>query len=246
MSRSWWTMWNRSLESKGHMEKLEKKIGYCFHNRELLKTALTHSSYANEARDRHTQSNERLEFLGDSILGMVTSDYIFKLYPDIPEGELTKLRAAVVCEQALYEVARSLGLSEFLLLGRGEEAGGGRERASILADAVEAMIGAVYMDGGLAAAQPFILSFIKPSVARTAARHNFNDYKTMLQEIVQKNREEVLSYRVAAQSGPDHDKTFIMEVLLNSNVVAQGRGHSKKEAEQAAAHEALRLMGIRV
>ena len=135
------------------MEKLEKRIGYHFHNRELLKTALTHSSYANEARDRHTQSNERLEFLGDSVLGMVTSDYIFKLYTDIPEGELTKLRASVVCEQALHAVALSLGLSEFLLLGRGEEAGGGRERSSILADAVEAVIGAIYMDGGFAAAQ---------------------------------------------------------------------------------------------
>ena len=228
------------------MEKLEKRIGYHFHNRELLKTALTHRSYSNEARDRHTQSNERLEFLGDSVLGMVTSDYIFKLYTDIPEGELTKLRASVVCEQALHAVALSLGLSEFLLLGRGEEAGGGRERSSILADAVEAVIGAIYMDGGFAAAQPFVLSFIKPSVAKTAGRHNFNDYKTMLQEIVQKNREEVLSYRVASQSGPDHDKTFVMEVLLNSNVVARGSGHSKKEAEQAAAHEALKLMGIKV
>ena len=228
------------------MEKLEKRIGYRFRNRELLKTALTHSSYANEARDRHTQSNERLEFLGDSVLGMVTSDYIFKLYTDIPEGDLTKLRASVVCEQALYEVARNFGLSEFLLLGRGEEAGGGRERASILADAVEAVIGAIYMDGGFAAARPFVLSFIKPAVARIASRHNFNDYKTMLQEIVQKNREEVLSYRVASQAGPDHDKTFVMEVLLNSNVVARGHGHSKKEAEQAAAHEALRLMGIKL
>lgn len=228
------------------MEKLEQKIGYQFHDRALLKTALTHSSYANEARDRHTQCNERLEFLGDSVLGLVTSDYIFKLYTDIPEGELTKLRASVVCEQALHEVAVSLGLSAFLLLGRGEEAGGGRERPSILADAVEAIIGAMYMDGGLAAAQPFVLSFIKPAVAAAQNHHSFNDYKTMLQEIVQKNREEVLSYRVASQSGPDHDKTFVMEVLLNSNVIAQGHGHSKKEAEQEAAHEALKLMGIRV
>ena len=230
------------------MEKLEKKLGYHFQNRDLLKTALTHSSYANEARDRHTQSNERLEFLGDSVRGMVTSDYIFKLYTDIPEGELTKLRAAVVCEQALHEVALSIGLNSFLLLGRGEEAGGGRERPSILADAVEAVIGAMYMDGGFGAAQPFVLSFIKPSVSKRAGagRQNFNDYKTMLQEIVQKNREEVLSYRMASQSGPDHDKTFVMEVLLNSNVMARGSGHSKKEAEQAAAHEALKLMGIRV
>ena len=144
------------------MERLEKRIGYHFQNRELLKTALTHSSFANEARDRHTRSNERLEFLGDSVLGMVTSDYIFKRYADIPEGELTKLRASVVCEQALHEVALSLGLSEFLLLGRGEEAGGGRERASILADAVEAVIGAIYLDGGFEAAQPFVLHFIKP------------------------------------------------------------------------------------
>jgi len=130
------------------MERLEKKIGYTFHNRELLRTALTHSSFANESRDRRTQSNERLEFLGDSVLGMVTSDYIFKLYTDIPEGELTKLRASVVCEQALHEVAINIGLSKFILLGRGEEAGGGRERSSILADAVEAIIGAMYMDGG--------------------------------------------------------------------------------------------------
>lgn len=227
------------------MERLEKKIGYHFKDRGLLKTALTHSSYANEAKDRRTQSNERLEFLGDSVLGMVTSDYIFKRYTDIPEGELTKLRASVVCEQALHEVALSLGLSAFLLLGRGEEAGGGRERASILADAVEAVIGAIYMDGGFSAAQPFVLSFIKPSVQATVERRSFHDYKTMLQEIVQKNREEVLSYRVASQSGPDHDKTFVMEVLLNSNVIAQGSGRSKKEAEQAAACEALKLMGIR-
>lgn len=226
------------------MEKLEQRIGYAFQNKDLLKTALTHSSYANECHDKRTVSNERLEFLGDSVLGIITSDYIFKRYREIPEGELTKLRASLVCEQALHEVAQAKGLSEFLRLGHGEEAGGGRYRPSIMADAVEAIIGAIYLDGGMESAAGFVLGFIKPGAEEYASHKSFTDYKTMLQEIVQKNREEVLSYRLKSQSGPDHDKTFEMEVLLNSNVMACGAGHSKKEAEQAAAREALKLMGI--
>ena len=226
------------------MEKLEEKIGYSFKDPALLRNALTHSSYANESRDKGVHSNERLEFLGDSVLGLVTSDYIFNLYRDIPEGELTKLRAALVCEQALHEQAESIGLSQYLYLGRGEEAGGGRTRTSILADATEALIGAIYLDGGMEKAREFVLSFIKPSVKKHAHGANFHDYKTMLQEIVQKNREETLSYRMAGQEGPDHNKTFRMEVLLNSNVIAEGVGHSKKEAEQDAAHKALQLMGV--
>ena len=226
------------------MEKLEERIGYTFKDPSLLRNALTHSSYANESRDRTIRSNERLEFLGDSVLGLITSDYIFALYRDIPEGELTKLRAALVCEQALHEQAEAIGLSEYLYLGRGEEAGGGRQRTSILADATEALIGAIYLDGGMDNAKKFVLSFSKPNVKKHAHGENFHDYKTMLQEIVQKNREETLSYRMAGQEGPDHNKTFRMEVLLNSNVIAEGVGHSKKEAEQAAAHKALQLMGV--
>jgi len=228
------------------MERLEQKINYTFKDKGLLKNALTHSSYANESRGKGITSNERLEFLGDSVLGLITSDYIFKLYRDIPEGELTKLRASLVCETALHEEALALGLNEFILLGRGEESGGGRLRTSILADATEALIGAIYLDGGMDAAREFVLSFIKPNAKKHAKETSFRDYKTMLQEIVQKNREETLSYRMAGQEGPDHNKTFRMEVLLNSNVVASGVGHSKKEAEQAAAHEALQLMGIKI
>ena len=227
------------------MEKLEEKIGYEFKNKDLLKNALTHSSYANESHDKRTVSNERLEFLGDSVLGIITSDYIFRLYTDIPEGELTKLRASLVCEQALHEVAMDIGLSEFLLLGHGEETGGGRFRPSIMADAVEAVIGAMYLDGGMEPASRFVLGFVKPNAAVYSRHKSFTDYKTMLQEIVQKNHQETLKYRLRAESGPDHNKSFEMEVLLNSNVIAYGEGHSKKEAEQAAAREALRLMGIK-
>ncbi len=236
---------NKNMEKTG-IERLEAKIQYTFKDKALLRNALTHSSYANESRVKGVSSNERLEFLGDSVLGLISSDYIFRLYRDIPEGELTKLRAALVCEQALHEQALAIGLNEFILLGHGEEAGGGRQRVSILADATEALIGAIYLDGGMEAARSFVLSFVKPNVKKQAHEGNFHDYKTMLQEIVQKNREETLSYRLAGQEGPDHDKTFCMEVLLNSNVMASGIGHSKKEAEQAAAEAALRLMGIDV
>ena len=228
------------------MEQLEQKIGYTFKDKHLLTNAMTHSSYANEKRGRNITSNERLEFLGDSVLGLITSDYIFRLYDTIPEGELTKLRSVLVCEQALHREALAIGLNEFILLGRGEEAGGGRMRTSILADATEALIGAIYLDGGMEQARKFVLSFIIPSVKSHEKDDSFQDYKTMLQEIVQKNREETLSYRLASEEGPDHNKTFRMEVLLNSNVVAQGSGHSKKEAEQNAAREALHLMGLTV
>ena len=225
------------------MNKLEKKINYAFKNKSFIKTALTHSSYANESKDKKLYSNERLEFLGDSVLGLITADYLYRTYGDVPEGELTKLRAAVVCEQALHKAALDFGLSEYLLLGHGEESGGGRERASILADAVEAIIGAIYLDGGFTAAQNFVLGFIKKGTAQAAKGRAFNDYKTMLQEIVQKNKEEILSYRVVSEDGPDHDKHFVVEVLLNSNIFSRGEGKSKKEAEQMAAQSALLLMG---
>ncbi len=208
-----------------------------------MKTALTHSSFANESRDKRIECNERIEFLGDSVLSLITSDYIYIQYRQTPEGELTKIRASVVCEQALFEVANSLGLSDHILLGKGEEAGGGRHRPSILADAMEAVIGALYLDGGFEVAQKFVLTYLKPKIALAAKGKTFRDYKTMLQEIVQKSKEEVLSYQLVSESGPDHDKHFAVEVLLNSNVFAKGEGRSKKEAEQMAARSALQLMG---
>ena len=222
------------------MEKDE--LIYQFHDTGLLTTAMTHSSYANEHRDQHIQNNERLEFLGDSILGLVSADYVFHRYPNVPEGQLTKMRAAVVCEQTLYEVAKELGLDHLLLLGRGEE-NGGRKRPSILADSVEALIGAIYLDGGLESARTFILSFLPAKVDLAEQGGAFRDYKTALQEIVQKNRQETLCYRLSGESGPDHDKRFTVQVLLNRNIFAEGTGRSKKEAEQMAAKAALELMG---
>ena len=222
---------------------LKDKIKYEFKNKVLLRKALTHSSYANEQRARHLQNNERLEFLGDSVLGFVTADYLYNQFPELPEGELTKLRAAIVCEQALYEVAKELGIDGAICLGHGEESSGGRQRPSILADAVEALLGAIYLDGGIEPAREFVLSFIPKSAERARQGRMFKDYITTLQEIVQKNRQETLEYRLAGTSGPDHDKTFDMELLLNSNVFASGQGRSKKEAEQMAAKQALALMG---
>ena len=216
---------------------------YTFKNPALLQNALTHSSYANEHRDTHMQHNERLEFLGDSILGLVSADYVYHRFASLPEGELTKLRAAIVCEGSLYEFACQIGLGERLLLGRGERVGGGSKRPSVLADAVEAVLAAIYLDGGMEAAQGFILDFIRTKAEEVVKSHRVMDYKTTLQEIVQKNHEEVLSYRLKSESGPDHDKRFVMEVLINSNVLAEGEGHSKKLAEQAAAKAALALMG---
>ena len=216
---------------------------YQFQDTKLLTTAMTHSSFANEHRDQHIQNNERLEFLGDSILGLVSADYVFHRYPHVPEGQLTKMRAAVVCEQTLYEVAKELGLDHLLLLGKGEENGGGRKRPSILADSVEALIGAIYLDGGLESARSFILSFLPEKVDLAEQGGAFRDYKTALQEIVQKNRQETLSYRLSGESGPDHDKRFTVQVLLNRNIFAEGTGRSKKEAEQMAAKAALELMG---
>ena len=222
---------------------LMDKVGYHFKNHVLFQTAMTHSSYANEHRERRLHNNERLEFLGDSVLGFVSADYLFNHYPELPEGELTKLRAAVVCEQTLCEIAKELGIDAELRLGHGEETGGGRQRPSILADATEALLGAIYLDGGIGPARKFVLDFV-PRKAEEARRGGvFKDYKTMLQEIVQKNKQETLEYRLAGEEGPDHDKKFTMELLLNSNVFATGAGRSKKEAEQMAAKQALQLMG---
>ena len=219
------------------------KIDYKFKDESLLQLAMTHSSYANEHHGTHLQCNERLEFLGDSVLGFVTAGYLFTHYPDLPEGDLTKLRAAVVCEGALDEIAHEIGIPEAIRLGHGEEMGGGRKRASILADATEALLGAIFMDGGIEPARAFVLRFIPHKVEVALAGGAFKDYKTLLQEIVQKNPEEQLSYELVEERGPDHDKTFVVQVKINSNVIGHGEGKSKKAAEQMAAKEAVELMG---
>ena len=218
------------------METLEKKLGYSFSNRELLSEALNHSSYANEHRGAGISSNERLEFLGDSVLGFVTAEFLFKNYPRLPEGDLTRMRAALVCEQSLYEVAKMLELGQYLKLGKGEEAGGGRERQSILADAVEAVFAAVYLDGGMEQIRGLIHRVL---LSRAPAAEERKDYKTTLQEIVQRKIGQQLTYHMVEESGPDHNKTFVFEVRLNGEPIGRGDGHSKKEAEQAAARGAL-------
>ena len=220
---------------------LEKNIGYTFHDIGLLKNALTHSSYANESK-KSSGSNERLEFLGDSVLGYVVADYLFRNCPHLPEGDLTKTRAALVCEKACCGFSRQLEVGKYLLLSHGEQNSGGNARPSILADAFEAIIAAIYLDGGMEEARTFILRFVKPMI-QTARPKPFKDYKTMLQEIIQKNPEESLEYVLTGESGPDHDKHFSVEVHLNANVIGKGGGRSKKEAEQQAAREALELMG---
>lgn len=219
---------------------LMDKLGYRFRDPRLLEKALTHSSYANEGR-HGLESNERLEFLGDSVLGFVAAKYLFEK-ENGPEGELTKLRAAVVCEKALCSYSRELGLGDYLLLGKGERLTGGAERPSILADAFEAVIAAMFLDGGLEPVRGFVLRFVEKEANNQRKRH-FKDYKTTLQEIVQQNPEEKLEYVLTGESGPDHSKQFVVEVHLNSNVIGTGRGRSKKEAEQQAAREALKLMG---
>lgn len=223
------------------MNELEKLIDYKFKNRDLITTALTHSSYANELHDG-TKYNERLEFLGDSVLSIVVSEYIYLNCPQLPEGELTKLRASLVCEKSLYVYARQINLGSFIRLSRGEKRNGGDDRPSILADAFEALIAAIYLDGGIEAVSKFILRFVVPDI-KSSKPKKFKDYKTSLQEIIQKNPEERLEYVLVKESGPDHDKHFVVEVHLNSNVIGKGGGKSKKEAEQQAAREALELMG---
>ncbi len=226
------------------MKGLEEKLGYKFNNIKLLKNALTHSSYANEVRNGIT-SNERLEFLGDSVLSVIVSDYIYKNYRSLPEGELTKLRASLVCEKSLCGFSRELELGRYLMLGHGEEKSGGRERDSILADAFEAVLAAIYLDGGMEPARRHVMNFVLRELKHTDDEV-FKDYKTALQEIIQRNPEESVTYTLAGTSGPDHDKSFEVEVHLNSNVIGRGVGRNKKQAEQAAAKEALRLMGAEI
>ena len=218
------------------MKTLEERLGYQFQNRTLLENALTHSSYANEHRDAGMPSNERLEFLGDSVLGMVVADHLYREHPQMPEGELTRTRAAMVCEDSLVEVARTLDLGRYLRLGKGEDAGGGRTRPSILADATEAVIAAIYLDGGIAQARRTIRTLILGNEEELSASR---DYKTALQELIQKENGSKLTYRLVAENGPDHAKCFTMEVELNGTTVGSGEGRTKKAAEQAAAKAAI-------
>ena len=222
------------------IKDLESAIGYSFNNIALLQNALSHSSYANERWHDSLKSNERLEFLGDSILGMVTAEYLYRNFPDRPEGDLTRMRADMVCERALAAVAERIHLGEHILLGHGEETGGGRTRGSILADAVESVIAACFLDGGMEPARKFIDTFVLTEVPVKKLRNA--DYKTALQELVQQKKNQTLAYTMIGESGPDHDKHFVVQVALNGNVVGTGEGGSKKKAEQAAAKAAIEAL----
>ena len=221
-------------------DRLQTALCYQFRDPALLRGALTHSSYANENKNLKLECNERLEFLGDSILGFVVADTLYRRFPDRPEGEMTRMRADMVCEATLAGAADVIGLGQELLLGRGEEQGGGRTRVSILADAMESVIAAAYLDGGLEAARGIISRLILCSIPE---QHLHNaDYKTALQELVQRRPGQVLSYRLKGETGPDHDKRFEVEVLLNGEAVGTGVGSSKKRAEQAAARTAMKAL----
>ena len=222
---------------------LQEKIKYTFKNQGLLLLALTHSSYANERKN--SVFNERLEFLGDSVLSLITSQYLYENYKKLPEGELSKARSALVCEQSLYAYSQKIDLGLYLVLGKGEEHIGGRTRPSLLADAFEAVLGAVYLDGGIGPAKDFLLPFIIENAPQAIKGNAFKDYKTMLQEVVQKNPGEAISYVMVSEQGPDHNKSFECIAMLNSNEIGKGRGKSKKEAEQQAAKATLELMGIK-
>ena len=222
------------------IQQLQETIHYQFRNPVFLEVALTHSSYANEVKHQ-IKYNERQEFLGDAVLSIIVSDYLFNNYT-VPEGELTKLRAAIVCEKSLDVMANKIGLGQYLRLGHGEELTGGRTRPSIIADAVEALIAAIYLDSGIESARKFVLPFVTEMLEHEDSL-SFKDYKTILQEIIQQNPEEKLVYKLVGEKGPDHDKRFLVDVMLNSNVIGRGEGRSKKNAEQMAAKEALELMG---
>lgn len=232
-----------NLGNSGDLYELQEKIGYYFTDSTYLNRALTHSSYSG---GKNNGSNERLEFLGDAVLQLVVSKYLFTNMTTVPEGGLTKLRASIVCENSLYEFAKRIDLGKYILLGKGEEMTGGRDRRSILADAFEALIAAIFLDGGEAEAQKMILKFVPSIDALKSGKVRLGDFKTILQEIIQQNPEERISYEVTESGEKPSDKAFIANVLLNGQVIGSGMGHSKKEAEQAAAREAVRLMGYDV
>ena len=237
-----------------NFDLLQERIGYRFKDTALLRRALTHSSFANEtgASNHHLLCNERLEFLGDSVLSLITVDFLYRRYPDLPEGTLTRMRAEMVCERALASFSTDLGLGEFLLLGKGERNSGGAEKPAVIADAFEAILAAIYLDAGamegLRTVEAFLLPYLERAAAENAdASGSHADCKSRLQEFVQKDHSNgKLEYRLVGESGPDHDKTFTVEVYLDSNRIGFGVGHQKKVAEQMAARDALKLFGIEV
>ena len=218
------------------MSEFESKINYTFKDAKLLKRALCHSSYTNEINIGRLKSNERLEFLGDAVLELVSSEFLFQMYPNYPEGDLTKLRASLVCEPALASAARSIDIGQYLLLGKGEEATGGRERDSSISDAIEAVIGAIYLDNGIDAARQFILRFILNDIEN---KQLFHDSKTTLQEIIQGTSKGAIVYTLTNEEGPDHNKSFTVEISIDGEVAGVGIGRTKKAAEQVAAYQAL-------
>ena len=221
------------------IKKFQEVIGYHFHDEKLLRQALTHSSFANEKHLKKHSDNERLEFLGDAVLEIISSEFLYKEYPDKPEGELTKMRASIVCEPTLALCTKDIALGEYLLLGKGEDQTGGRGRKSILSDALEAVIGAIYLDGGFANAKEFIHKYILTDIEH---KQLFYDSKTILQEIVQENGTQPVEYILTKEEGPDHNKNFTVEARVNGKVMGQGSGHTKKAAEQAAAYQAIRVL----
>lgn len=237
------TMRKITEERRAQMKPLEDMIDYHFKRMYLLNRALTHSSYANQHSLSYVEHNERLEFLGDSVLSLVISEYIFKKYRNKPEGKLSKIRANIVCEDSLHRKAKKLDLGRYMLFGKGEEMTGGRERTSILADALEALIAAIYIDGGLEMAGKFVLGEFSDTIDRMVRRKYNSDYKSKLQEYIQKEQSLSVQYRVTGEEGPDHDKTFYVDVTVGDKYAGKGCGRSKKEAEQAAAKSALESLG---
>lgn len=232
-------------DNNKNLHDLESVIGYTFKEKMNLLLALTHSSYANEKRYDGLNSNERLEFLGDSVLNIITSEYIYRNFPSLPEGEMTKTRASIVCEGSLVKCAAKIMLGNHIMLGRGEENTGGRTRTSILSDAFEALIGAIYLDGGLREAEAFIHRSMSELFNDSGSSEIFVDYKTQLQEIIQKSGEQKVSYRIIDEKGPDHNKQFVAQISVGDQVLGNGEGKSKKEAEQNAAKVALNKLQVK-
>lgn len=230
------SIYNEVEELDTKLKELQNTIGYSFKNDRLLSHALTHSSYANEKHWDKTKCNERLEFLGDAVLELLSSDFLFKNYPTMPEGEMTKLRASLVCEPTLAFCAEAISLGDYLYLGKGEDLTGGRKRPSVVSDAMEAMIGAIYLDGGLANAKEFVLRFILNDIEH---KQLFYDSKTILQEIVQAEFKDSLVYELLKEEGPDHNKTFEVSVKVGGRVIGRGVGRTKKAAEQVAAYHGI-------
>lgn len=230
----------QQINSQAILSAFQEKMGYTYKSHALLQEALTHSSYANEHRNKGVRDNERLEFLGDAILDLIISEYLFKKYPAMPEGDLSKIRASIVCEGSLAKIAKKIELGKYILLGKGEDMTGGRERASILADAFEAVTGSLFIDGGFDKAKAFLQQTLVADVEQTEHIETlYADYKTLLQEAIQKNSSSPIYYEVVGEEGPDHDKHFYVEVYHEEKCLGRGIGKSKKEAEQDAAHKAL-------